>query len=573
LCATEACLRKLNGNPPVEPDPPQFKYKYVDIYKNFFEKSLYKDNKIFYETVPEKRLYRNNNMEFPATKDPETLRFFILGGSVAEDFFKFPLGTFLKSLIPDKNFEIINCGMGSYDSYRASLVAREIIAYSPDLVIVISGNNENYDRYKINLTAYYINKFLRKLWVYRNLQGYVASWIKEHQPDYSIIRVREKHLRIYEKNIRAIVRTLQTKNVPLVLCTIPVNFKDCPPGSDPILDKQFFLSSFLSENKDYDGAIRGFQKYLTDNPDNQDNRLCWYFLGRSYEGIKDYSKAKEYYLKARDWGFATDGAGSTSNEIIRKICRDKKVVLGDLEKLFMQVSPNGLCGRELFYDYCHLYPGSYSLFAECIIQAIFENKKLCVNLFGKTKAIPESLLSPGKQRDFFHDGDTDLMVWTTVWRIFEDKINKIDSNEVDWACNEQILSYSKTLYLMDPDIFWKLQFMEESIVDEFSQNPWIKDFFVIKYKIYSKILWSRLLYYIGETYRRLGQYHKALTLFDKSVSLNGTDHLPYLGRALTHYALNAPRKIILEDFKQAEKVVENEQAKRVVQYYYAILGL
>lgn len=566
LFTIEISLRKLYGIPPSEPDPPQFKYKYVDIYKKFFER-VNKGNNIFYKTIPEKSLYANNIIEFSAVKGADTLRFFILGGSVAEDSCKFPLGALFKSLIPDKNFEIINCGLGSYDSYRVYLVAKEIVSYAPDLVIVISGNNENFERYKINLTSYYINKFFRKFWIYRKLQEYVADWIKNQESDSSI--VREKHLRIYEKNIRAIVRLLHSKNIPLILCTLPGNFKDCPPGGTLSLDKQFFLAYFLLETKDYYGAIRGFQKFLAENPDN---RFGLYFLGRAYEGIKDYSKAKEYYLKARDLGFFEDGAGTTSNEIIRQSCRKEKVILADFEKLFMQVSPFGLCGRNLFYDYCHLHPGSYSLFAECIIQAIFETKELCVNLFGKIREIPKFLSSSAKQYDFLHDGDISLMTQTATWRVFEEGILEIDSKEVDYLFSEQAISYLETLYLMDPDMFWKLQFLKEDIVGDFSQNPWIKEFFV-KYKPYSQRLWARLLCYVGETYRRLGEYDKAIFLFDKTISMNGNDYHPYLGKALTYHALGGQQQRVQENLAQAEKVSDRDQQKLVIQYYKEILGL
>jgi len=427
------------------------------------------------------------------------------------------------------------------------------------------------DGFKNDFRITFWGKFFRKFWVYRKLQNRVAERMKDQRPDPSI--VREKHLRNYAKNIRAIVHLLRSRNVPLVLCTIPANFKDCPPGGEPPLNKQFLLSSFLLENKDYAGAVRGFQKFLTDNPGNPDNRLCLYFLGRSYEGIKDYGKAKAYYLEARDLGFATDGAGSTSNEIIRQICLEEKVALADLEKLFMQVSPFGLCGRNLFYDYCHLHPASYSLFAKCISQAIFENKKLGVDLFGKTKEMPEFLSLPSRQCDFLREGDIYLMVWTTVWRVFEEGFLEINpNNEIDCLFSEQTISYLETLYLMDPDMLWKLQFMQENIVAEFSKNPWIKDFFVVKYKVYSQIFWARLFYYVGETYRRLGEYQKALILFDKSISMNGKDYHPYLGRALICHALGEPRKIVQENFTRAEKISEREQ-KLVIQYYKEILEL
>jgi tetratricopeptide (TPR) repeat protein len=454
--------------------------------------------------------------------------------------------------------------MGGVDSYREYLVAKEILSYAPDLVILLSGNNENYKRYKVNLTAYYINKFFRKFWTYRKLQDYVANWIKNQESD--PLTIREKRLRNYERNVRAVVRLLRSRKVPIVLCTLPGNFKDCPPGGYLPLDKQFILSSFLLENKDYYSAIKGFQEFLVRNPDD---RFGLYFLGRAYEGIKEYSKAKEYYLKAWDLGFTGGQAGPTSNEIIRRICREDKAILADFETLFMQVSPYGLCGRNLLYDYCHLHPAAYSLFAECIAQEIFKNKELCVSLFGKTMEIPKSLSSLNEPLDFLQKGDSKWAMLISAWDVVSGGFNE---NESGYLFDERSISYLETLYLMDPDMFWKLQFFKEEIFSEFSQYPWIREF-SLTYNSNSQRLWARLLCYMGETYRRVGEYQKAIVLLDKSIAMNGSNYLPYLDKALIYNALGGQQQSAQENFAQAEKASENDQQKLVIKYYKEILGL
>ena len=87
------------------------------------------------------RLY-NRATEFFVVKAPDTIRIFILGGSIVENWGSRDYGNYLEDfeniledLIPGKDFEAINCGMGAYDSYRISLVEKEILSYQPDIIM------------------------------------------------------------------------------------------------------------------------------------------------------------------------------------------------------------------------------------------------------------------------------------------------------------------------------------------------------------------------------------------------------------------------------------------------------
>jgi len=83
--------------------------------------------------------------EFVLPKPSGTLRVFVagesaaalLGGANAE------LAAALRRAYPGRRVELINCGMGAYESRRIQGVVEEILDYGPDLLIVLSGNNEN----------------------------------------------------------------------------------------------------------------------------------------------------------------------------------------------------------------------------------------------------------------------------------------------------------------------------------------------------------------------------------------------------------------------------------------------
>lgn len=93
-----------------------------------------------------------NIQSFPIIKQPGTTRIFVIGGSAAfawpytEQYgFSGYLRRVLDRFAPGK-FEVINAAGMSYGSHRVLDVLRDIVLYDPDLVIVLSGNNEYVER-------------------------------------------------------------------------------------------------------------------------------------------------------------------------------------------------------------------------------------------------------------------------------------------------------------------------------------------------------------------------------------------------------------------------------------------
>lgn len=560
-------ISRINwGMPPRELDPTSFSYTYVDIYQKFFKK-VYKENKDIY--IPQRP--GNKAKEFTAVKEPNTLRIFVLGGSVAHDWsdqrnLSFLENT-LKNLMPDKYFEIINCGMNGYDSFRVYLVEKEILSYNPDLIIILSGNNEFYNQVKVNLGAYYINKSLRRLWVYRKLQNYFFQWLEDN--DLIHERGIEERFDNYKKNIQRIAKRAKAKNIPIILSTLPVNFRDCPPEERSPLDKQFILAKILLENGNYFEAIGVFEKFLQDNPNDS---FGYYFLGRTYDEMENYQQAKENYLKSLNLsGEVWHRASFRSNNLVRQVCVEKEIGLADLEKTFMNIASHGLLGREQFADNCHWWDEYYFLVAKAIIKEMTQDNEMYSQIFRTDRYEPDlasfnflSLTERGKS-----EIDVEWASTTAIWKVIEsgDAIATVDSKLKD-ELSERAVSYFKTLYLMNPNELWNLQFSKEKIKRILSEHALIDE--LISNSIIFKKRWPLIMYHVGETYRRLKLYKEALVYFNNAITLDKNSYLPYLGQSLTYHALGDKQKARESIYKAEEKSNSNLVE---IKYYKEILDL
>lgn len=88
--------------------------------------------------------------EFATFKPPGLVRGFVVGGSTTWGHgLKNPSAGCYAGLLRGKlearlraPVEVINCGAGSYASYRLTRVVEEIVEYAPDFIVVMTGHNE-----------------------------------------------------------------------------------------------------------------------------------------------------------------------------------------------------------------------------------------------------------------------------------------------------------------------------------------------------------------------------------------------------------------------------------------------
>jgi len=505
---------------PLEPDPSDFKFKYIDIYKKLFKKQT-KQGKIVYVTQKE----RTHPAEFTALKTKNTIRIFIVGGSVGYNFGYFDFANYLKQIVPDKDFQVINCGVGAYDSYRETLVIKEILLYKPDLIILFSGNNEFGLKPKINLLAYHINKHLRRFKYYRYLQESILNYCYNKNKT-SYYRNHEEIVRDFSLNIQHTIALVKSRDIPLIICTLPINFRDCAPQGRRPADKQYLQSILLLEKGEYKAAINTLEHYLVNNPRNA---FGLYFLASAYESIGDYVKAKQLYLESVEADFGQGRTLPSLNAIIRKVSKDKKIEFADLENAFMSTSVHGLLGKDQFYDHCHWHFAYNQLVAEYIVKAMLQKPEVYAKIvsYSANSKTPLPFSPPLLSKIVASEGRIDERVENVAAQVYILNASLGNGSFI----SERAISLLKMLYEVDPETVWNIQFHRERVEKGLLGNVWTKEDTL---KLGVNMKWPLLLIHIGEMYRRLGIYDKSFFYTAKAISLDKTSHLPYLVNAYTY---------------------------------------
>ena len=207
----------LNPNKINDKDKEFFKWAYLDIHEPFFKI----DGNKFY--IQRKEYFiqgKNNQKEYVYNKQDK--RIFILGESTAK---LYPEEMLKQKLLEYFNCEVINCGMGAYDSYRIEKISKEIAKLKPDWIICFIGHNDyvfenqdfigipfSFNPIDINYLPYK-HPFIRKFFTLNLLSNIICKEIKlETQNELEIF---------FKKNILKIVKNL--KNCKIIFIDLPNN--------------------------------------------------------------------------------------------------------------------------------------------------------------------------------------------------------------------------------------------------------------------------------------------------------------------------------------------------------------
>jgi hypothetical protein len=290
--------------------------------------------------------------QFALRKKKGEKRVFILGESTANWFPAEVLAQGLRSVSPGFDWRVINCGLGGYDSYRVSLVAREISRYEPDLVILMMANNEGHlNPVTINRWVY-ASPLLAKSWIFRAVTDLI---------DPPLTVTGDQINGHFEKNLNAIIALFARNGVPTVLCTLPNNH------AIPLIAKiQFhnpaqFDPWYLLGRKP-GRSLELFEKISRDTGDGRDFR--WY-TARANEALGRGDAAQE--LSRIDG----DKPQAQRNGILRAAAARNRgtVVLADFDALLKRRS-DGVPGFEYFWDGVHFWPPVYALLSGEILRSI-----------------------------------------------------------------------------------------------------------------------------------------------------------------------------------------------------------
>jgi tetratricopeptide (TPR) repeat protein len=338
---------------------------------------------------------------FLAKKIPGSFRVFCLGGSTTVGYpywynasFSSFLRERLKRIFSGRPIEVINVGMTATNSFTVLDMAKEVIDYQPDLIIVYDGHNEFYgalgaasnesignSRFFVNL---YLNLLKYKTFLFiRNSFNKVFSIFHEESKEISRVTLMEtmsrgqyvpygsstywKAYKNFEGNLSDIAELCVDRSIPLILSTQVSNLKDqrpfiSIPRTDLSADKSNDLKRLAEQAYQYldthrfESAIRIAKQALALDSTFADAHFS---LGKAYEFLHQPDSALHHYILARDYDQLRFRMNSGFNQLIIK-SQQKNVIIADIEQVFKANSIDSLVGNNLITE--HLHPNSKGFF-------------------------------------------------------------------------------------------------------------------------------------------------------------------------------------------------------------------
>lgn len=270
----------------------------------------------------------------------------------------------LQAMAPDREIEVVNLGAGSQNSHRVRRIAQEVQNYSPDVMLVAVCNNEG-TRFT---SADWVRESLRRYSGPRLIQRLTApapdpkkrSFYTPQDPDTSAVRDA------FRENIHAILEGAAERDIRVVLATLPLNLRYTGRGVDPSVPRQ----------PPSECLRRGLDLLAKGLPATEALRRCddletLRVLGRSEYDRGMYDEARRLLTQHVELVPLNRCCRPSFNEILRKeAAAFPNVRLVDLEKEAEALSPHGIPGQELFYDYCHMNWKGYAAMEDAILRTL-----------------------------------------------------------------------------------------------------------------------------------------------------------------------------------------------------------
>jgi tetratricopeptide (TPR) repeat protein len=289
---------------------------------------------------------RSSAQPFEDPKPAGLRRVFVVGESVAQRFSTSALAEALRGAWGVPAVEVVNCGMGAYDSVRVAAVLREALVHDPDLAVVFVGNNDGLQSPAVWYPAYRLNLSLRRLWLWRLAQDRL-------RPRAAAALDREALLTSLEANLRGMARAARAKKVPLVFCTLPVNEREWPPAGElPLFSPEFFKGWMALEEKHPAAAIERLRAFTREAPRDP---MGHFWLAKALEAAGRKAEAREEFGLAIEWNWP-DRCTSRRNELIRRVAREEGAAVAEVDGYARGLVPGGSPGWESFIDAVHWLP-------------------------------------------------------------------------------------------------------------------------------------------------------------------------------------------------------------------------
>jgi tetratricopeptide (TPR) repeat protein len=339
-----------------------------------------------------------------SAKPAGSVRIFVLGSSAAmgtpDPSFSFGriLEVMLRQQYPGTQFEVVNGAMTAINSYAALEIARDCAAREPDLFVVYMGNNEVTGPYGPGTVFQQWSPNLRmvraSLWAKSTrvgqLLGDVAGCFRgnEGTPDHwrgmemflnNPVTADDPRLPAvydnYRRNLTDICGIARRARAAVVLSTVAVNLRDCPPFASlhrsdltaEDLAKWQLMYKAGGELEASNRWLEAVERYEVAAKIDDRFAELHFRIGQCLMLAGRVAEARARFESARDLDVLRFRADSRTNAIIRDVAGEQKgagVRFADAERALAQSDPDskGISGGDLFYEHVHLtFAGNYLL--------------------------------------------------------------------------------------------------------------------------------------------------------------------------------------------------------------------
>jgi tetratricopeptide (TPR) repeat protein len=337
-----------------------------------------------------------------ADKTAHDYRIFVMGESAAlgdpNPAYGAPryLQALLRDRFPALHFEIVNVAVTAINSHAIVPIARECARRQGDLWILYMGNNEMigpfgaasvfgaqappwpYVRMSLDLQRTRVGQCLMALarrWQNKKpattswggLEMFVENRVRPDDPRKEVV------YRNFQRNLEDILRAGLDSGTKVLLNTVAVNLRDCPPlasVADTHLSQaertqcgQLHAKACkLEEEGEFAQAAPCFAQAAKMDPCRADTQYAW---AECLLRMTNFTEARRHFALARDCDALPVRTDSRINNIIRQTARQwaaPGLVVFDAAEVLAANGAAGVCGDETFYEHVHFnYDGNYRL--------------------------------------------------------------------------------------------------------------------------------------------------------------------------------------------------------------------
>ena len=387
LLLTELGLKLFGWKPPSDDYDPFVEVQGGSLFELNESGSTYQ--------IRESRLKFFRPQSFVREKPKNGIRIFCLGGSTVqgrpysvETAFPAWLELSLKTLYPNRQWEVINCGGVSYASYRLNPIIDECLRYQADLIVICTGHNEfledrTYEQLKrwpkpvIGLASLFTSSRVAAL-VRVGLSGIVSidgdrsrSVLEEdvdalldykngldryhYNPDWR--KAIEKHFHL---SVEAMAEKASAAEVPMVLICPPSNLRDTLPFKSefnpetPSETRSRITDLVLEAGRIGDpfGKVDSLRRAVELDPVFA---LAHFRLGQALLKVGRVDEAKSELSLARDWDVCSLRILSSMETSLKDLGRNPGVRFIDGNETLETHYDMPILGGPVLVD--HVHPG------------------------------------------------------------------------------------------------------------------------------------------------------------------------------------------------------------------------